>query len=102
MVEVYFHTIKKEKLKRMRFFATLHDFNGKNHIVHHEHCELCPGEGNRFDLGEHFSCQTAVAKARSEYKSNSNGCYHCSRLCHQEAFVKKRIRFSELLTTNTP
>jgi hypothetical protein len=52
-----------------------------DHEVHKEGCKWWPTQ-NYIDLGEHASCVTAVAKARREHYSDSNGCNTCSKECH--------------------
>lgn len=50
-----------------------------DHEVHREGCSYMPNSATY--LGQHDSCQSAVAAARRKYL-RSNGCYWCSRPCH--------------------
>lgn len=54
--------------------------NGDNE-VHKEGCAFLPLLRNRFDLGFHLNCQTAVIQARLMYP-RANGCMFCSLPCH--------------------
>lgn len=52
------------------------------HEVHNlATCTVLPNPENRVPLGEHLTCQTAVAAARNIY-SNVDGCAVCSPACH--------------------
>lgn len=44
-------------------------------------CNRLPDYFNRFDLGYHPNCQSAVRKAKETYRQ-SNGCYYCCPACH--------------------
>lgn len=52
-----------------------------DHEVHKEGCKWWPTQ-SYIDLGEHNSCTTAVALAKSHYL-DANGCKNCSRECHK-------------------
>ena len=54
-----------------------------DHEVHNLEagCRHLPLPANRFDLGEHASCASAVTKAKLVF-AQSNGCYYCARPCH--------------------
>lgn len=52
-----------------------------DHEVHKEGCTWWP-TANYYDLGEHATCVTAVAKARRDYYADANGCKTCSNECH--------------------
>lgn len=52
-----------------------------DHEVHREECSFMPQLQNRVPLGEHNTCQTAVAAAKRIYP-DSNGCAFCSPECH--------------------
>ena len=42
-----------------------------------------PAEHNRIPLGQHPTCQSAVATAQLAYPSlRTNGCYYCANACH--------------------
>lgn len=51
--------------------------------VHTTGCPHPPEFHNRVSLGEHFSCQSAVLKARQHY-IQVNGCYYCCNSCHTQ------------------
>jgi hypothetical protein len=40
-----------------------------------------PDASNRWDLGFHDGCRSAVATAK-QYYPQSNGCAHCAPACH--------------------
>lgn len=53
--------------------------------VHKESCNWLPNPENRIDLGEHYSCDTAVSLAKQKYPDYSDkidGCIHCCLPCH--------------------
>ncbi|WP_215222685.1 hypothetical protein [Echinicola shivajiensis] len=50
-----------------------------DHEVHKEGCRYFPSDYQY--LGEHYSCGTAVARARQIYPT-ANGCKTCSNACH--------------------
>lgn len=54
------------------------------HEVHNLNaCNRLPDPANRIDLGEHYSCQSAVLAAKIIYSgSKVDGCYYCSPSCH--------------------
>ncbi len=52
-----------------------------DHEVHTEDCYWLPLKENRIYLGEFNNCKDAVKKAKKDYPQ-SNGCIHCSILCH--------------------
>ena len=42
-----------------------------------------PAPHNRISLGQHVTCQSAVAAARNRYPTwRINGCYYCANACH--------------------
>lgn len=48
-------------------------------------CSHLPDAHNRIDLGEHLTCQSAVLTAKKRFPDNAkniDGCYYCSRPCH--------------------
>jgi hypothetical protein len=52
-----------------------------DHEVHKEGCYWLGLASSKTDLGYHGTCHTAVAAARA-YHRQSNGCIHCSPVCH--------------------
>lgn len=52
-----------------------------DHEVHKEGCGWMPSEGNKKELGEYHSCESAVAEAKKSYEQ-VNGCYYCCYACH--------------------
>ncbi len=69
-------------MKKKYYVHTLEQANG-DHEVHAEGCIWMPKPENRTDLGEHFSCTTAVTAA-GFYHRQVNGCVHCSKPCHTQ------------------
>ena len=67
----------------MRFYVNKHKQSNGNHEVHTGTCVLLPRKENRIDLGEFFTCSTALVKAEDHFKK-VNGCFFCSRLCHEK------------------
>lgn len=56
--------------------------SGKNE-VHTDTCHAVPRGMTREELGEHQTCQSAVALAKERHPSwQINGCKYCTRLCH--------------------
>lgn len=51
------------------------------HEVHTAECYWLTLVTSKTDLGTHATCQSAVRKAKQIY-ANSDGCKHCSSLCH--------------------
>lgn len=54
--------------------------NGDNE-VHRNDCQRLPYLENRVQLGLHYSCKSAVRKAK-EMGYNANGCKYCCEECH--------------------
>ncbi len=52
-----------------------------DHEVHKEGCVYLPSIQNRKDLGYHYNCATAVARAKQTY-ATADGCSYCSNACH--------------------
>jgi hypothetical protein len=52
-----------------------------DHEVHTTVCAYLPLPAHRQDLGEHATCQSAVALAKRQYPT-ANGCYYCAKACH--------------------
>lgn len=50
--------------------------------VHKEDCTYYNGLTNYINLGEHYGCVSAVAKAKSLGYPNADGCETCSITCH--------------------
>lgn len=65
----------------MRYCVNTEAQSNGDHEVHTRDCHKVPAPRNQADLGEHNSCETAVAKAR-RMGYNANGCIHCCRKCH--------------------
>ena len=53
----------------------------RNHEVHTSTCRY--KSTNSINLGFHYSCYSAVLKAKNYYK-DADGCYHCSNDCHHK------------------
>lgn len=66
----------------MRFYLNKEAQTNGDQEVHQATCLFLPGEENRIDLGEFYSCKDAIDKAKVIYVK-SNGCYFCARLCHK-------------------
>ena len=54
-----------------------------NHEVHEESCTHLPKPENRIYLGTFNNCKDAVQEAK-KYYANVDGCWHCSRECHNQ------------------
>lgn len=54
-----------------------------DHEVHTTGCPFPPNVDNRFQLGEHAGCFSAVETA-SRYFNSVNGCYYCCLPCHTQ------------------
>ena len=56
-----------------------------DHEVHNLQggCIRLPELENQIPLGQHVSCQTAVAAAKHHF-SQVNGCYYCALPCHTQ------------------
>jgi len=52
-----------------------------DHEVHKEGCYWLSLANTTNDLGIHYSCYSAVAKAKQMY-STANGCKTCANECH--------------------
>jgi hypothetical protein len=52
-----------------------------DHEVHHTGCLHLPDPVHRFDLGEHFFCETAVLQAKRVFPT-ADGCWFCCPNCH--------------------
>ena len=64
-----------------RYFVNENAQANGDHEVHKYTCDHPPIPVNRYDLGDHPDCHSAVRAAKRIYPK-SNGCYHCSRECH--------------------
>lgn len=57
--------------------------NHGDHEVHNiDTCKNLPATYHRKDLGEHYSCSSAVTEAKKTYPT-ADGCAHCSPACHK-------------------
>ena len=65
----------------MMFFVSKKVDNNNEHIVHSSNCDYLPLPISRLDLGELYSCESAMERAK-EFFENSNGCIHCCLLCY--------------------
>lgn len=55
---------------------------GKNE-VHAETCHAQPMGMTREDLGDHATCENAVAEAQRRHRTwRIHGCRYCARSCH--------------------
>ena len=64
------------------FFNINLDKNG-NHEIHTESCKYLEPINNRTYIGYFTNCETAIKEAKIKFaKSNFDGCYWCSRDCH--------------------
>lgn len=54
-----------------------------DHEVHNldSGCHYIPSILNQIPLGEHDTCQSAIAAARAHFDT-ANGCYNCATGCH--------------------
>lgn len=64
-----------------RYYVNRNAQPNGDHEVHTAHCNWLRLAQSVLDLGDHYSCATAVAKAKLTYPK-SNGCVHCSPSCH--------------------
>lgn len=64
-----------------KYYVNKNAQSNGDHEVHKSGCSWMPTVDNRIYLGEFYSCESAVRKAK-EYYSQVNGCYHCSEECH--------------------
>lgn len=53
-----------------------------DHEVHATGCYWLQLAESTTDLGDHYTCSTAVAAARVLYPT-ADGCVHCSPSCHR-------------------
>tara|TARA_R110002072_G_scaffold303135_2_gene495230 strand:- start:20393 stop:20596 length:204 start_codon:yes stop_codon:yes gene_type:complete len=67
----------------MRFYACKVEQSNGDHEVHTTTCIFLPIKENRISLGEFFDCSDAIEKAK-DYYEQVNGCFFCSRLCHEK------------------
>ena len=65
----------------MKFYLNKSTTNSNQHLVHKAFCDLLPSDSSRIELGEHYSCESALEEAKKHF-DDSNGCYHCAILCH--------------------
>lgn len=58
-------------------------FNSGHHEVHDRASTkgCLPNPSNRFNLGYHSTCRSAISEAK-KYYLKVNGCYHCANECH--------------------
>ncbi len=65
-----------------KYYVNKNAQDNGDHEVHTNGCNWMPDPENRIYLGDFTSCEPAVAEAKREHYSQSNGCYYCSRPCH--------------------
>ncbi|HEY4601268.1 MAG TPA: hypothetical protein VIG73_08370 [Cerasibacillus sp.] len=66
-----------------RYYYNINVDEKGNHEVHHESCTHLPSRSNREYIGYVSDCETAIELAiRNTGKTNFDGCYWCSRECH--------------------
>ncbi len=63
------------------FYVNKNPQSTGEHEVHQQGCSYMPAPQNCKDLGLFTSCHGAVIEAK-KYYSNVDGCYYCSRPCH--------------------
>lgn len=57
--------------------------DGKFHEVHTTDCKWIPALYNRYDLGWHSNCLSAIQRAKAVTGDNDfDGCKHCCPNCH--------------------
>lgn len=56
--------------------------NDNDHEVHEETCYWLGITKSKSYVGYHNNCASAVRQAKEQHYWNSNGCKHCSPLCH--------------------
>ena len=66
-----------------RYYVTEFLQPSSNHEVHAYGCFRLKLAVQARDLGDHDTCETAVAAARSHY-ATANGCIYCSPACHAQ------------------
>ncbi|MFD2638364.1 hypothetical protein [Piscibacillus salipiscarius] len=62
-----------------------YDFKDRydRHEVHDEDCFRLPNKENRTYIGIFKNCEDAIQQAKRDYPHRKfDGCYHCSRECH--------------------
>ena len=64
------------------YYVSLNEESNGDHWVHREGCSFMPAASQRFALGEFATCTVAVRTAKGYYV-RANGCYYCSRECHE-------------------
>jgi hypothetical protein len=64
-----------------KYYVNKNAQSNGDHEVHRYDCYFVPSEENRIYLGDFWSCEAAVIKAK-QYYSQVNGCKHCSPDCH--------------------
>lgn len=64
-----------------KYYVSKKEQANGDHEVHTSTCHKLPKVENRIYLGEFYTCNAAVTKAK-EYYTQVNGCIHCSRSCH--------------------
>lgn len=65
----------------MLYYVNKNVQSNGDHEVHTLKCTWLPNQDNRIYLGDFTNCRDAVLEAK-KYYTHSNGCYHCSILCH--------------------
>ena len=64
-----------------KYYMNKNAQNNGDHEVHKEECFWMPKMENQLFLGEFYSCENAVKKAREIYYG-ADGCKHCIPNCH--------------------
>ena len=54
------------------------------HEIHKEGCSFIPDSQNREYLGNYMNCSLAIKKAKEVGYKNVDGCYYCSKECHNK------------------
>jgi hypothetical protein len=63
------------------YYVNINVQSNGDHEVHRYDCYFLPSVENRIYLGDFWSCEAAVSKAK-EYFDQVDGCRHCSYRCH--------------------
>lgn len=73
--------VSERRSKMTKYYVNDRAQINGDHEVHKQGCSWLAKASSTTYLGEHYTCVTAVAKAKTVYRQ-SNGCKYCSSTCH--------------------
>lgn len=69
-------------MTKITYYVHTQKDKNDDYEVHKPSCFRLPKQSHRVDLGEHYSCSSALEEAERRGYKPADGCYHCNEECH--------------------